>query len=121
MIEHTPTPWAVSDDTVIHYDGDDEDVLGDFQACEVESIVEACCGHVDYKETDKANAALIVKCVNEHDDLMALANALLEFAAGDNSNVPAIDVIRTVTKYGFAIGATPSNKFRIMALPDGKS
>ena len=75
--EPTPAPWAVADDTVIYYDGDDEDIVADFANHEVESLGETCIGHVGYKGVDAANAAHIVKCVNHHDELVTRLTQLV--------------------------------------------
>ena len=88
--EHTPAPWRVIDDTLIQYDGDDEEIADDFDRHEIGWIVETCCAHVSYKDVDAANAAHIVKCVNHHDELIAALTAMYQMhgtTAKTNSDI----------------------------------
>jgi hypothetical protein len=66
---HTQTPWRIAEDTLHVIAG----------IAEKEVRVVTVDGSVDDYETDKANTAFIVKCVNSHEELLAMLKRLKPF------------------------------------------
>lgn len=93
MTEHTPTPWRViaGDDYYIAADAYPKEFIGHFKSDDTGDYV-AWMGNRP-KDFSEANAAHIVKCVNAHDE----AIALLELASislwrkGENAAAREID------------------------------
>lgn len=72
--KHTPTPWRVVNgnrikDELMPFDRDERDTI----------LITTVSGHGDC-ESDKANAAFIVKAVNSHYQLVAALQEMMQYA-----------------------------------------
>ncbi len=86
--QHTPTPWKVSSSNECQPTGDGGESFSEFLTIEG-AAGELICefpGHSqwargnDTTKREDANAELVVRCVNSHDQLLAALNLLVEHA-----------------------------------------
>lgn len=87
--KHTPTPWRIHEefpDTIIGLDG------VEIACCDNYSSVAA----TENEKTDAANAAFIVQCVNEREELLAALKALAELVG---KNPPPTGGISTLAQW----------------------
>lgn len=82
MAEHSPTPWYVHDLTNVM---SSEELPHQLMALVAETDM-GFTGEEDKQERWEANAEHIVRCVNAHDDLVAMLDRVNRFMGGEHED-----------------------------------